>query len=132
MGQTIEARRQRGLAKLVELDRRGGEVASVDMMGDLGRYIVEFGLGEIYQREGLSVRDRELAAVAMLIALGGRETQVRFPLGAALNVGMTVKQLEELIIHTVPFAGFPGALNAFAILKEVAAEPPGSGDGSAG
>jgi 4-carboxymuconolactone decarboxylase len=84
MEQTIdETRHKRGLTKLVELDRRGGEDATVASMGDLGRYIVEFGFGEIYSRGGLSVRDRELAAVAMLIAMGGRETQVRFHLGAA-------------------------------------------------
>ena len=92
-------------------------------MGDLGRYIIEFGLGDIYSRGGLSLRDRELAAVAMLTAMGGRETQVRFHLGAALKVGLTAEQLEELILQTVPFAGFPTAINAFNILKEVVAEP---------
>lgn len=60
----------------------------------------------------------------MLTAMGGREPQVRFHLGAALNVGLTAEQLEELILQTVPFAGFPAAINALSILKQVVAEGP--------
>jgi 4-carboxymuconolactone decarboxylase len=104
-----------GLAKLAELDGQNGE-KTVSSMGKLGQYLVEFGFGEIYSRSGLSLRDREFAAVAMLIAMG-RDPQIRFHLGAALNVGLTAEELEELIIHTVPFAGFPTAINALNILK---------------
>jgi 4-carboxymuconolactone decarboxylase len=112
MNQAIdEARDNRGLIKLAELDGQNGK-EMVAEMGDLGRYIVEFGFGDIYSRPGLSLRDRELAAVAMLIAMGSREPQVRFHLGAALNVGLTAKELEEVIIQTVPFAGLPTAMNA--------------------
>ena len=115
-----ETRRTRGLAQLAKLDGQSGEV-TVASMGELGRYLVEFGFGEIYSRQGLSLRDREFAAIAMLIAMG-RDQQVRFHLGAALNVGLTAEELEELIIHTVPFAGFPTAINALNILKQVLAE----------
>lgn len=122
---TDEARATRGLALLAELDGQNGK-ETVARMGDLGRYIVEFGFGDIYSRPGLSLRDREMAAIAMLIAMGGRDTQVRFHLGAALRIGLTVEELGEIIIQTVPFAGFPTALNAHAILKEVIAQ--GEGD----
>ena len=119
-----ETRRTRGLAKLAELDGQDGE-KTVDSMGELGRHLVEFGFGEIYSRGGLSLRDREFAAVAMLIAMG-RDAQVRFHLGAALRVGLTAEELEELIIHTVPFAGFPTAINALHTLKQVLGEAPPS------
>jgi 4-carboxymuconolactone decarboxylase len=126
MNQAIdEARDNRGLAKLAELDGQNGK-EMVAQMGDLGRYIVEFGFGDIYSRPGLSLRDRELAAVAMLIAMGSREPQVRFHLGAALNVGLTAKELEEVIIQTVPFAGFPTAMNALTFLKQVISERTGT------
>jgi 4-carboxymuconolactone decarboxylase len=126
MNQTVDkTRRALGLEKLAELDGQNGEQA-VTSMGELGRYLVEFGFGEIYSRKGLSLRDREFAAVAMLIAMG-RDPQMRFHLGAALNVGLTAEELEELIIHTVLVAGFPTAINALAILKEVLAETPANG-----
>jgi 4-carboxymuconolactone decarboxylase len=51
--------------------------------------------------------------------LAGREPQLRVHFGAALNVGVTMKELEEVIIQTVPYAGFPTAINALNILRSV-------------
>jgi len=114
-------RYQQGLATLAQVDGKAGEEV-VARLGDLGRYIVEFSFGEIYSREGLSLRDRQIATVAMLTALGGREPQLRLHLGAALNVGLSPKEIEEIIIHTVSYAGFPTAINAMRLLQEVLAE----------
>jgi 4-carboxymuconolactone decarboxylase len=115
-----QTRLERGRAKLAAVNGHAGE-AIVEPLGDLGRYVVEFTYGDIYSREGLSLRDRELAAVAVLAALGGREPQLRFHLGAALNVGLSRQEVEEVILQTVPFAGFPTAINALNLLVEVAA-----------
>jgi 4-carboxymuconolactone decarboxylase len=116
-----QTRYQQGLAKLAQVDGKAGDEV-VSRLGDLGRYIVEFSFGDIYSREGLSLRDREIATVAMLIALGGREPQLRLHLGAALNVGLSPQEIEEIIIHTVSYAGFPTAINAMRLLQEVLAE----------
>lgn len=113
-----ESRFTRGLSKLAEVNGPSGADV-VAPLGDLGRYIVEFSFGDIYSREGLSLRDRELASIAALTALGGREPQLRVHLGAGLNVGLTARELEEVIIQTVPYAGFPTAINALNLLKEV-------------
>src|SRR6266851_785029 len=85
---------------------------------DLGRYMVEFPYGDIYSRDGLAVRDREIATIAMLTALGGREPQLRVHMASALNVGLTADELYEIIIHTVIFAGFPTAINALSVLDD--------------
>ncbi|WP_052947629.1 carboxymuconolactone decarboxylase family protein [Aneurinibacillus tyrosinisolvens] len=53
-----------------------------------------------------------------MLNCGGREPQLRVHIGAALNVGITAKEIEEIIIQTVPYAGFPTAINAMNILKE--------------
>ena len=116
-----QTRYERGLAKLAQVDGKAGEEV-VSRLGDLGRYIVEFSFGDIYSREGLSLRDRQIATVAMLTALGGREPQLRLHLGAALNVGLSPQEIEEIIIHTVSYAGFPTAINAMRLLQEVLAE----------
>jgi 4-carboxymuconolactone decarboxylase len=121
MPQVLEQTRlERGRATLAAVDGHAGE-AVVAPLGDLGRYVVEFAYGDIYSREGLSLRDRELATVAVLTALGGREPQLRFHLGAALNVGLSRQEVEEVIVQTVPYAGFPTAINALNLLGEVAA-----------
>ncbi|MEJ2148765.1 MAG: carboxymuconolactone decarboxylase family protein [Chloroflexota bacterium] len=116
-----ETRFERGLARLAEVDGKAGEEV-VEPLGDLGRYIVEFAFGDIYSREGLSLREREIATVAMLTAMGGREPQLRVHLGAALNIGLTAEEVEEVIIQTIPYAGFPTAINALTLPKAVLAE----------
>jgi hypothetical protein len=73
--ETNAQRYERGEARLLKVDGQEGK-QDVDALGDLGRHIYEFGYGDIYSREGLSLRDRELAAVAMLTVLGGREEQL--------------------------------------------------------
>lgn len=116
-----QTRFERGSDRLAEVDGKAG-VEIVAPLGDLGRYIAEFAFGDIYNREGLSLRDRELATVAALTAMGGREPQLKVHMGAALNVGLTQKEIEETIIQTVPYAGFPTAINAMNVFKEVVAE----------
>lgn len=119
--QTEQTRFERGLDKLDEVDGKAGAKV-VDSLGDLGRYIVEFAFGDIYSREGLSLRDRELATVAALTAMGGREPQLEVHIGAALNIGLTGNEIEEAILQTVPYAGFPTAINAMNVFKKVVAE----------
>ena len=108
----------KGLKKLYEVDGSEG-VDITNKLGDLGKYIVEFAFGDIYSREGLSLRDRELATIAMLTCLGGREPQLKVHINAGLNVGLTEKEIEEIIIQTVPYTGFPTAINGMNILKAI-------------
>jgi 4-carboxymuconolactone decarboxylase len=113
-----DSRFERGLAKLAEVDGTAGEEV-VAPLGDLGRYVVEFAYGDIYSRADLSLRERAIATVALLTALGGREPQLRFHLDAGLKAGLTAEELEEVVIQTVPYAGFPTAINALNLLREV-------------
>ena len=86
------------------------------------RNVVEFAFGDVYTRPGLSLRDRELAAVAMLAAKGGCEPQLDVHLHAARNVGLTVEELREVLIQVAPYAGFPAAINAMRRLQALEAE----------
>jgi 4-carboxymuconolactone decarboxylase len=116
-GETQETRYERGLKKMSEV--YGVPVEEVVApLRDLGRYMVEFPYGDIYSRDGLAARDREIATIAMLTALGGREPQLRVHMASALNVGLTADELNEIIIHTVIFAGFPTAINALNVLRD--------------
>lgn len=116
-------RYERGLAKLAEVDGQAGQQV-VSHLGDLGRYIVEFAFGDIYSRPGMSLREREIATVAILTALGGREPQLRVHMEAALHVGLTLQELEEIVLQTVPYAGFPTAINAMNVLSQFKSEAP--------
>ena len=113
-------RYERGRARFLEVHDEKA-LRAVEGLGDLGRSIVEYVYGDIYLRPGLSLRDRELAAVATLVALG-RSSQIPQHLRAALKAGVTSDALREVIIQTAAIAGFPPAMNAMSTLKTVLAE----------
>lgn len=117
-----DTRYQRGLSRLEAVSGPHGVrvVQSLeDIAPDLGRYIVEFAYGDVFARPGLDLRTRELATVAALTAMGTAAPQLRVHMQASLNVGATRLEIIETIIQMVPYAGFPAALNAVAIAREV-------------
>ena len=114
-----------GLAKLKEVDGEAGEHvidALKDIAPDLARYTIEFPFGDIYQRPGLDLRSREIAAVAALTALGTAQPQLKVHIQGALNVGCTRTEVVEVIIQMTVYAGFPAALNGMFAAKEVFVE----------
>jgi 4-carboxymuconolactone decarboxylase len=111
---------ERGRRRFLEVHDEKA-LAAVEGLGDLGRAIVEFAYGEVYMRPGLTLRDREIAAVAALVATG-RSSQIPQHLRASLKAGLTAEELGEIILQTATIAGFPPAMNAMSTLKTVVAE----------
>ena len=103
-------------SELLERIHAGGGAALVaalsDLAPDLARYIVEFGFGDVYARPGLSLRDRQLATVAALAALGNAQPQLVAHIEGALAVGVTREEVVEVIIQMALYGGFPSAMNA--------------------
>ncbi len=83
-----------------------------------GNYIREHIYGEIWERPGLSKRDRSIATVAALTALY-RTNQLRGHLKRALDNGVTREELIEVIEHMAYYAGWPNAINAYEVAREV-------------
>jgi len=90
-----------------------------DIAPDLGRFVVEFPYSEIYTRDGLNLKTRELVTVAALTALGNAESQLKNHINAALNVENTPQEIVEVIMQMSAYAGFPAAINGIKIAKEV-------------
>jgi 4-carboxymuconolactone decarboxylase len=74
--------------------------------------------GEVWERPGLSKRDRSLITCATLIALG-RERQLTGHLQRALDNGLTKNELSEVITHLAFYAGWPAAMTAALVAKDV-------------
>jgi 4-carboxymuconolactone decarboxylase len=74
--------------------------------------------GDIWERPQLSKRDRSLATVAALIAMN-RPDQLRSHLARARDNGLTQEELIETITHMAFYAGWPNAISAIAVAKEV-------------
>lgn len=116
---------QRGWERLMEVDAAGGErvIESLqDVAPDLGRYVIEFAFGEIYQRPVLDLRQRQLITISALTTLGGAEPQLEVHVNAGLNVGLSAEEVVEAMMHCIPYVGFPRVLNAAFVAKRVFAE----------
>lgn len=74
--------------------------------------------GDIWERPGLSKRDRSLMVVSALIALG-KERQMVGHFNRALDNGLSVDEIKEMITHLAFYSGWPTAMTAATIFKEV-------------
>ena len=74
--------------------------------------------GDVWERPGLSKRDRSLITVASLIALY-RTDQLRGHIRRALDNGVTKEEISEVITHMAFYGGWPTAANAVQIAKQV-------------
>ena len=74
--------------------------------------------GDIWERPGLSKRDRSLVTMVTMIALH-RTDQLRGQLSRALDNGVTKGEIGEIITHMAFYAGWPTATNAVQVAKEV-------------
>lgn len=78
--------------------------------------------GDIWERPELSKRDRSLITVAALTALN-RPDQLRFHLGRAVENGVKQQELIETITHLAFYTGWPNAMTAIMIAKELFSKP---------
>lgn len=72
--------------------------------------------GDVWERPGLSKRDRSLVTVAALAALY-RGEQLNFHLKFAMDNGLTEDELVEALTHLAFYAGWPNAMDAVGRLK---------------
>jgi 4-carboxymuconolactone decarboxylase len=117
-----DTRYARGLRQLSAVDGSAGEevVAKVAAISpDFARYLVEFPFGDVYARRGLDLKQREIATIAALVALGNALPQFKVHVAAALHVGLTREEILEVVIQMAVYAGFPAALNALFAAQEV-------------
>ncbi|HXX99648.1 MAG TPA: carboxymuconolactone decarboxylase family protein [Candidatus Limnocylindrales bacterium] len=96
--------------------------AAKKMLGDFAPKLVELTdevlFGDVWERPELSKRDRSLTTVAALVALN-RPDQLRFHLNRAVENGVTKEELIEVITHLAFYSGWPTAMSAITVAKEV-------------
>lgn len=93
-----------------------------DLLGDTAPKLLELTeqvlFADVWERTGLSKRDRSLITVACLVALN-RTEQLRWHLARALENGVTKDELVEAITHLAFYSGWPTAVSAVTVAKEV-------------
>ncbi len=117
-----QTRRARGQAILAAIhpDSAAEQMAALaDIAPALSDWVAEFAYGTVYDRPGLGLKERELVTVAVLAAMGNAPTQLRAHLRGALKAGCSKVELQEALMQLSVYAGFPVAINALVIAREV-------------
>ncbi|MFJ4095853.1 carboxymuconolactone decarboxylase family protein [Kitasatospora sp. NPDC089913] len=85
-------------------------------------WIVTALFGGTYQRPGLALRDRQVANLAALTALGGVEPQLADHVRNSLRIGLTRTEVTEVLVHLAPYVGVPKALAGLRVAAAVFTE----------
>ncbi len=95
------------------------------LMGDIAPKLAELTdgvlFGDVWERPGLSKRDRSLATISALIAMN-RPDQLRSHIALGRQNGLTQTEVVEVVTHLAFYAGWPNAVGAVAITREVFAQ----------
>ena len=97
------------------------------LLGDIAPKLAQFTddvlFGDVWARPGLSPRDRSLVTVSALIAMN-RPDQLRSHMALARDNGLTKDELVETLTHLAFYAGWPNAVTAAGVAREVFATKP--------
>lgn len=79
---------------------------------------VTFPFGELYTRDVIDLKTRELCTVAALTVQGFSLVELKLHVKAALRCGASRAEVTEIITQMIAYCGFPAATNALMTMKE--------------
>ncbi|MDQ1042387.1 carboxymuconolactone decarboxylase family protein [Streptomyces sp. V4I2] len=103
---------ERSLAQVTEFSRPIQEL------------VTEYCWGAVWNRPGLERATRSLVNLAMLTALG-RNHELGVHVKGALTNGVTVEEIQEVLLQTAIYVGVPAALESFRVAERVIGEVKG-------
>ncbi|WP_269617495.1 carboxymuconolactone decarboxylase family protein [Zhongshania sp. BJYM1] len=98
------------------VDNSLGNATAFDM--PLQEAAMEHAWGGVWTRGGLDRKTRSIATVSMLIALQAH-AELKGHIRGALNNGVSPEELREIIMHAAAYCGYPAALSAMRVAREV-------------
>lgn len=97
-----------------------------ELVPDFTENLINTAYGDIYSREGVDLKTRQLATLAALTAMGGQTApQLKVNIKHALKAGANRKEVTEVIYQMSLYGGMPAAINGLRAAKEVFAELDG-------
>jgi 4-carboxymuconolactone decarboxylase len=89
-----------------------------DFMMAFQKITTEWCWGYAWGRDTLDLKTRSLLNLAMLTALN-RAAEIRLHVRGAINNGVTVEEIREVLLHATVYCGIPAGLDAFKAANEV-------------
>lgn len=84
---------------------------------DYMNMVVEFGLGDIWQRAGLSAREKELVVLSSLISQGDTERALRQHVHTSSQRQLPLEDILECVLLLSLYLGIPRTYNALEIIR---------------
>jgi 4-carboxymuconolactone decarboxylase len=125
VGESASERFARGMQVLKEIGGEGFDIPVnrlAQVAPDLARFTIEFAYGDILSRPGLDLRLRQIVTVASLMTHGSVQPQLKYHMTGFLNAGGEPAELVEMLFVAIAILGFPVAINAVAIVREIFVE----------
>jgi 4-carboxymuconolactone decarboxylase len=98
--------------------------AAAQLIPEFNRLTEEVLFGQVWTGPGLQTAERSLITIAALVATG-KEAQLKAHIAGGLRVGLTQEKIAAAIVHLAFYVGWPAAVTALEIAREVfaAAKP---------
>lgn len=118
---TVQDRYEAGLAVRKEVLGAEHVQRSLDSASDFSRpmqeLVTEYCWGAVWTREGLDRRSRSLINLAMITVLN-RHHELAVHVKGAVTNGVTISEIQEVLMQTAIYAGVPAALESFRIAEQ--------------
>ena len=114
---------EKGYEKLKEIlgiENARKTVSAFDTIDEnIGKLLLEFVYGNLYQNDTLDIKTRQLCTISALTVMGQYKPHLKTHIDGALNVGVSKAEIIEVILQMIAYAGFPAATTALMIAKNV-------------
>ncbi len=132
MADEMDPRVAKGMTTALKLFKPGGVAPPKfeypeEIAADWNQFSLSTVMGDVWGREGLEPKNRAMITIGVLAATNKPE-QLKAYVSAALNLGVSREEICEIILHISVYAGFPTAIQGFAVVNEVFKEVDATSD----
>lgn len=125
-GNTIDDRYRRGIEILMHMSPEKMDLVTnrlAEVAPDFARMIVEYAFGDIFSRDSLDLRTRELIAISVLTARGDSPAQLHAHVASAVKFGIARREIVEAMMQVSIYSGFPVVINALTACHDLLTKP---------
>ncbi|MCP5041765.1 MAG: carboxymuconolactone decarboxylase family protein [bacterium] len=132
MADEMDPRVAKGMTTALKLFKPGGAAPPKfeypeEIAADWNQFSLSTVMGDVWGREGLEPKNRAMITIGVLAATNKPE-QLKAYVSAGLNLGVSREEICEIILHISVYAGFPTAIQGFAVVNEVFKEVDATSD----
>lgn len=91
------------------------------LLAEIPKLMMDFGMGNIWARPGLEMREKSMVTISILLATN-HFAELKGHMKIGLHNGLTVEEIRDILVHSIPYVGFPPVVEAQKQLLDVLKE----------